>query len=223
MPGLPTAASMVLASIRISAASGTIENDAGAGVGTSMRDRQARGGPGVEAAMQHLDLGIAEHGEEIIAAAGLAEAGIHRLFVDDGGFLARKPGLAEGVGEFRLQFVHALRRRGRKVGEDLVHVHGVGQMSRGIGIGIAGVDDDTRLRSSRVRRVRRQKSERPSWQASPVLVGLRGEVAVVKFGSIRNPLSKLRPPRASCAAAWWRASRWRRNRLRAAGAGRDGS
>src|SRR3981189_1433334 len=36
MPGLPSAASMVLASIRISPASGTIENDAFAGVGTSL-------------------------------------------------------------------------------------------------------------------------------------------------------------------------------------------
>src|SRR3984893_18907921 len=35
MPGLPTAASMVLASIRMSAASGTMLNDAGASFGTS--------------------------------------------------------------------------------------------------------------------------------------------------------------------------------------------
>src|SRR6476646_9719771 len=35
-PGLPTAASIVLASIRISPASGTIENDAFAGDGTSV-------------------------------------------------------------------------------------------------------------------------------------------------------------------------------------------
>src|SRR6202012_542717 len=34
MPGLPTAASMVLASIRMSLASGTIENEAGLGAGT---------------------------------------------------------------------------------------------------------------------------------------------------------------------------------------------
>ena len=36
MPGLPTAASMVLASIRMSPASGTIENDAFTGDGTSV-------------------------------------------------------------------------------------------------------------------------------------------------------------------------------------------
>ena len=36
MPGLPTAASMVLASIRISPASGMMANDAGAGYGTSV-------------------------------------------------------------------------------------------------------------------------------------------------------------------------------------------
>src|SRR6202011_847446 len=61
--------------------------------------RQASCRPDIVAAMDHLDLGIAEHGQEIIAAAGLAETGIHRLFVDDRGFLAREPGAAEGVGE----------------------------------------------------------------------------------------------------------------------------
>src|ERR1700694_2697191 len=35
MPGLPVAASMVLASIRMSPASGTMENDAGTGFGTA--------------------------------------------------------------------------------------------------------------------------------------------------------------------------------------------
>src|SRR4051812_35534705 len=144
MPGLPTAASMVLASIRMSPASGRTANDAFTGDGTSVV-RQAGRRPGIKAAMQHLDLGIAEHGEQVIAAAGLAEAGIHRLFVDDGGFLAGKPGAAERVGELGLQFLHAFRGRGRKESEYLVHIDGTRQMSGAVGIRIPGVDDDTRL------------------------------------------------------------------------------
>jgi hypothetical protein len=100
--------------------------------------------------MQHLHLGIAEHVQQIIAAAGLAEAGVHRLLVDDGGLLARKPGGAEGIGEFRLQLVHALGSRGRKIGEDFMHIDGARQMTRTVAIGITGVDDDTRLRRQEI-------------------------------------------------------------------------
>src|SRR5260370_1052627 len=66
-------------------------------------DRQALGCPSVEPAIKYLDPGIAEHGQEIIAAAGLAEAGVHRLLVNYGGFPARQSGLSESGVELRFQ------------------------------------------------------------------------------------------------------------------------
>jgi hypothetical protein len=95
--------------------------------------------------MQNLDPGIAEKLQQEVAAAGLAEARIHRLLVDHRSLAAGQAGTAEGRREFLLQLVHAFGRRGGEEREDLVEIDGAGDMPGRIGVGIARVDDDTRF------------------------------------------------------------------------------
>src|SRR5260370_30811554 len=61
MLGLPSAASMVSASMRISLASGTIANEAGAGSGTAVVDRRALGSPATDPPSNTLSFGLTPH------------------------------------------------------------------------------------------------------------------------------------------------------------------
>ena len=92
--------------------------------------------------MQHLDLGIAQHAQDIIATAGHAKAAVHGLLVNNGGFITREARCAEGCGEGGLQFGDAFRGRGRQISEDLVDVHGAGNVARRKGCGVACINDD---------------------------------------------------------------------------------
>src|ERR1700687_3221626 len=86
-----------------------------------------------------------------------------------------------------------------EVGEDLVYVHGVREVSRAICIRIARVDDHTRLFGCEIGKIAgRNQNVR---HGRPLLF------YGCKLGSIRNPLqnsgAKLRRLAASCEAAWW--------------------
>src|SRR5262249_4414626 len=145
--------------------------------------------------MQHLDLGIAEHGEQVIAAAGLAEAGVHRLLVDHGRLLAGETGRAEGVGELGLQFVHAFGRGGREIRKYLVDVHRVRQMPRAVSIGIASVDDDTRLFLEKFGEFGGSNQDFHSSLSVEVVGGLGW--------TVNSLFARVTPPPAFCEAAWW--------------------
>ena len=114
--------------------------------GRLRRDWQAGRFPGVEATVEDLRLGIAEEAEDIVAAARLAEAGAHRLLVDDGRFRASETCLREGVGELLLEFAYPVRRRRREIGEYLVHIDCAGNVPRRIGLRRPRVDHDRRVR-----------------------------------------------------------------------------
>ena len=104
------------------------------------------------------------------------------------------------LGYPKVKVLHAFRRRGGEICEDLVHVDGIREMPGGIGIGISRVDDHAgffRLefgefagRNQNVRHVRPLLFVVEGWGRS----GVRLELTCLP---------------ASFAAAWWPASRWR--------------
>src|SRR6202043_3200354 len=93
-------------------------------------------------AVQDQHLRIAEVPQQDVAAARLAEAGVHRLLVDDRGFRAGKAGVAERLGEFVRERLEAFRGGCREVGENVVDVDRARQVAGRVGGGIAGVDEN---------------------------------------------------------------------------------
>lgn len=65
--------------------------------------------------VQHLDLGVAQPDEQVIASARLAVTAVHRVFVKHRRFIARKTGAAQCMGKRTFQFLQPFRRgRGQK-------------------------------------------------------------------------------------------------------------
>ena len=95
--------------------------------------------------MKDADLRILQPAQQKVTTAGLAEAAVHRVFIEHRSGCARQSDRAEGVGEGLLQFAQAFGGGACKEGEDLTHVHRAGKMSCGIGSRIAGVDQNDRL------------------------------------------------------------------------------
>src|SRR3979411_2834440 len=101
--------------------------------------------------------------------------------------------------------MNAFGGRRREIGEDFVHVPGIRDVSRAIGIRISRVDNHTRRFgceigefAGRNQNVRHGRPLLFSWW---------------KLGSIRNPFqnsAQLRRLAASCEAAWLPELRWRR-------------
>ncbi len=71
-------------------------------------DRAAECLPGPQTTIEDADLRVAEVLQQPEAAARSAIAGIQRIFVDDGDFLAIQTGVAEQLGELRLQGLQPL-------------------------------------------------------------------------------------------------------------------
>ena len=160
--------------------------------------RQAGRGPGRIAAVQDLDLRIAEIAQQHVAAAGLAEAGVHRLLVDHRGLVAGQAGGAERGGELLAHRRDAVGRRGGEIGEDVVDVDGAGKVAGGIG------RRDRGCRSRTVARRRDHVGEfggrNENFLSHASLLCASLNVGWEVSGTGRRPVSRRRRPRRRCAS-----------------------
>ena len=110
------------------------------------RHWQARGAPRAKPAVEDPDLRISQMPQEHVAAARLAEAGVHGLLVHHGGLLARESCLAERSGKGVPERREALRRALRQIGEHLPEVDRARNVPFGELTSVTRIDEDDLFR-----------------------------------------------------------------------------
>ena len=154
--------------------------------------------PGREAAVEHLDLGVAQPGQQVVAAARLAVTAVQRVFVEHRRLEARQPDGTEMPGEGALQFGQALGGRGGQEGEDFAQIHGAGNVAGSVAVGVARVDQNDGLAFQQA--VELAGGNQDSGCAHRGLLGLGGEPA---SQWLRQPVrTPAHPPRSRMNAGF---------------------
>ena len=104
--------------------------------------RQVRRLPGLKPTVQDRRLRVAEELEQEKAPARLAETSVHRLLVNERMFFTRKTSFSKYTRKLVGQFLQTFRGGFREIGKDVMGVDRVRDMTRGIAVRIARINNN---------------------------------------------------------------------------------